>query len=197
MSTAKKLTDKQQRFVEEYLVDLNATQAAIRAGYSKKTAKVIAAQNLSKLNVAAEIQSGRQKLSEKTGVTAERVIAELALVAFTNMQDYFRVNSEGQPELDCSTLTKEQAAALSEVTAEEVWRGKGDDAKRMVRTKFKLHSKMSALDQLGKYFGLFITKVEHTGKDGGPIITADMTDKEACRLAAYFMQKDADRDELH
>ena len=71
------LTPKQQRFVEEYLIDLNATQAAIRAGYSEKTAKVIAAQNLSKLNVQEAIEEAQEKLSNKAQVTVEMVVQGL------------------------------------------------------------------------------------------------------------------------
>lgn len=63
--SAKKLTPKQQKFVGEYLVDLNATQAAIRAGYSAKTAKVVGCQNLTKPNIAAAVQAAKLKLSER------------------------------------------------------------------------------------------------------------------------------------
>ena len=72
-----KLSPKQQRFVEEYLVDLNGTQAAIRAGYSEKTAAVIATENLRKPNIQVLIQEAKQKLSEKVGITQEFVIEGL------------------------------------------------------------------------------------------------------------------------
>ena len=68
------LTPKQQRFVEEYLIDLNATQSAIRAGYSEKTAAVIGAENLIKPNIAKAIQEAQNKLSERTGITQEYVL---------------------------------------------------------------------------------------------------------------------------
>ncbi len=70
------LKGKQARFVEEYLVDLNATQAAIRAGYSEKTAKVIGSQNLTKLNIAAAIKSAQGKRSERLGVTVDSISLE-------------------------------------------------------------------------------------------------------------------------
>lgn len=69
-----KLTDKQQRFVDEYLIDLNATQAAIRAGYSEKTARTIGNQNLTKLDIADAIAKAKQKRSERTEVTQDYVI---------------------------------------------------------------------------------------------------------------------------
>lgn len=75
--TKPKLTLKQQRFVEEYLVDLNATQAAIRAGYSKKTAQRIGSENLSKPLVEAAIMNSMDKRSKKTAVTAEMVVEGL------------------------------------------------------------------------------------------------------------------------
>lgn len=68
------LTPKQARFVEEYLIDLNATQAAIRAGYSKKTAKVQGAQNLSKLNVAKAIAKRTQKATKRAEVSVQDVL---------------------------------------------------------------------------------------------------------------------------
>ena len=71
------LTPKQQRFVEEYLIDLNATQAAIRAGYSEKTAKEIGSENLTKPNIAKAITEAQEKLSNKAQVTVEMVVQGL------------------------------------------------------------------------------------------------------------------------
>lgn len=71
------LTAKQQRFVEEYLIDLNATQAAIRAGYSEKTAYSIGQENLKKPDIAAEIEKRQDKLGEEAEITAEWVLKEL------------------------------------------------------------------------------------------------------------------------
>ena len=80
---ANKLTPKQRRFIDEYLIDLNATQAAIRAGYSEKTAYSIGLQNLKKLEIQAEIQKRRNRLQSKLEITQERVLQELAAIAFT------------------------------------------------------------------------------------------------------------------
>ena len=77
MSEESKLTDKQQRFVEEYLVDLNATQAAIRAGYSKKTAQQMGSENLSKPVIQDGIATKLIELSERTEITVEKVIEQL------------------------------------------------------------------------------------------------------------------------
>jgi len=109
------LTPKQQRFVEEYLIDLNATQAAIRAGYSKKTAGRIASQNLSKLDIQMAISEAIQKRSERTQITADRVLQEYALIAFSNMGDYIRFEG-GEAYLDFSDLTEDQMRVIGDWT---------------------------------------------------------------------------------
>lgn len=80
-----KFTAKQRTFIEEYLVDLNATQAAIRAGYSVKTANVIGSQNLSKLNIQTAIQKAMVKAAEKASVTVDEVIAGIKEIAFAEL----------------------------------------------------------------------------------------------------------------
>ena len=145
---SKKLTDKQQRFVEEYLVDLNATQAAIRSGYSKKTAAQTAARLLTNVKIQAVLEIGREELSRATKMSAAWVIDEL------------------RKRYDALVSADDQTGACR------------------------------PLELIGKHFLTFPTKNIHTGMDDGPIITVDMSGKEACRLAAYFMQKDADRDEV-
>lgn len=82
------LTPKQERFVEEYLVDLNATAAAVRAGYSEKTANRIGSENLSKPDIQAAIYAGMKKRSERTKVTIDRVIEGLAEIAFSSVEEY-------------------------------------------------------------------------------------------------------------
>lgn len=85
------LTDKQKRFCEEYLIDLNATQAAIRAGYSPKTAEQTASRLLRNVKVQEYIAKRQKELSRSTEITQERVIKELALIAFSNNADYAHV----------------------------------------------------------------------------------------------------------
>ena len=78
------LTPKQTRFVQEYLIDLNATQAAIRAGYSAKTAFAIGHENLSKPNIAAAITEAQAKRAERAEITADRVLEELGEIGFAD-----------------------------------------------------------------------------------------------------------------
>ena len=86
-----KLTAKQQRFCDEYLIDLNATQAAIRAGYSPKTAEQLAYQLLQKTSVQNHISELQKKREERTEITQDSVLHELALIAFAKASDYARV----------------------------------------------------------------------------------------------------------
>jgi phage terminase small subunit len=138
------LTSKQDRFVAEYLVDLNATQAAIRAGYSKKTAQRIGSENLSKPLIAAAIQKSMTKRSERTDIKADDVIRELAKIAFANMEDYTRLTKGGGLVLDATNLTRDQKAAISEVSYD----AQGNP-------KIKLADKRAALVDLGRHFALF------------------------------------------
>ncbi|MBB3770970.1 phage terminase small subunit [Angulomicrobium tetraedrale] len=170
------LTPKQQRFVDEYLVDLNATQAAIRAGYSLRTANEQGSRLLAKASVKAAVQAKQNLLAAKMDVTQERIVDELAKIGFANMQDYMRANAEGDPYLDFSGLTREQAAALAEVTVEDFKDGRGETARDVRRVKFKLHDKRAALVDLGRHLGMFKERIEHTGANGGPIRTESRAD---------------------
>jgi phage terminase small subunit len=186
------LTPKQQRFVEEYLVDLNATQAAKRAGYSKKTAGQVGAENLKKPVIADAIAEAQEARSERTSITQDTVLRELARLGFSNMLDYMRVGDDGDPYLDFSDLTREQAAAIAEVTVEDFKDGRGEDARDVRKIKFKLADKKAPLELLGRHVGLkFASRHEHTGKDGGPIETKEITDLEFARRLAFLLTKGA------
>lgn len=171
---------KQQRFVAEYLVDKNATQAAIRAGYSKRTAYSQGQRLLKKVEIAALVAEKAEKQLDKIEITAERILRELALLGFANMKDYMRVGSDGDPYLDFSALSRDQAAALTEVTVEDFKDGRGDDARDVRRVKFKLADKRAALVDLGRHLALFTDKVQH-GADPAltEAITKAMTPKKA------------------
>lgn len=90
-----KLTDKQKRFVDEYLVDLNATAAAKRAGYSEKTAYSMGQRLLKKVEIQAAIQKRQAKLRGKLEITQERVLEELAAIAFANGTDFATITHNG------------------------------------------------------------------------------------------------------
>lgn len=157
------LNPKQARFIAEYLVDLNATKAAVRAGYSAKTAKQIGSRLLTNVAIAAEIASQQSALAEKHGVTVDSIIAELAKLGFANMADYMKCSPGGDPYLDFSALTRAQAAALVEVTVEDYTEGRGEESREVKRVKFKLADKRASLVDLGRHLGMFKEKVELSG----------------------------------
>lgn len=181
------LTVKQWLFVKEYLIDKNATQAAIRAGYSEKTAHVIGKQSLNKVKIKKHIDKELAKVTSTLEVTAERVIAEIAKMAFSNHEDITTIDEDGTPRVDLSRLTREQFAAVQEVqtTTRTVGHKSGKKAK-VTNVKVKLADKAKALEQLGRYLKLFTDKVEHSGK----IEVEGLTDEQLeARLAALIGEK--------
>lgn len=149
------LTPKQQRFVDEYLIDLNATQAAIRAGYSEATAEQQASRLLRNVKVAAAVAERRSAISQQLEITQEMIVAELAKIGFANMLDYVSITEGGEPFVDLSALTRDQAAAISEVVVEDFVEGRGEDARDVRKVRFKLNDKQTALINLGKHLGMF------------------------------------------
>lgn len=164
-----KVNHKHERFIAAYLISPNATQAAIAAGYSKKTAKQQGSRLLSNVNVASRLAVKQQKLADKYEVTAERVVRELALIGFANMLDYIKPDTEGSAFVDLSELDRDRAAAISEFTVDTTSSPSdkdGGDRRTIVKTRFKLHSKQGALELLGKHLGLFESAGDEALKEG-------------------------------
>ena len=159
------LTDKQARFIEEYLIDLNATQAAIRAGYSEDSARNIGSENLSKPDIQESIAAAMQERSERTEITQDRVLRELARVAFANIRELFEWDEGRACFVPSKNLTEDQSAAISEVWSETVrfYNEETDVAETKVKLKLKTYDKLSALEKLGKHLGLFVDRVVHSG----------------------------------
>lgn len=177
------LRGKQQRFVDEYLIDRNATQAAIRAGYSAKTATVIGAENLTKPNIKKAIEIGEAELAERTKITQDKVMKELEKIGFSNMLDYITITNGGDPVTDFSALTRDQAAAISEIVVEEYTEGRGDYARNVKRTKFKLSDKRSALVDMGKHLGMFKDHLVHSNDPDNPLTDPKAASKKLSALA--------------
>jgi phage terminase small subunit len=144
----KSLTKKQQAFVREYLVDLNATQAAIRAGYSEKTAYSIGHEILNKPEIALAIQSAVEERAERTEVSQDFVIENLTEVVERCMQRAPVLIRRGR-----------ELVQLVDDEDRDVWR-------------FDAQGAVSALNLLGKHMGMFVNRHELTGKDGGPMDVA-------------------------
>lgn len=149
------LNPKQLAFVNAYIVLKNATQAAIKAGYSKKTAHSAGPRMLENVAVAGAIVVKGRRIAEKYEITSERVLAEYARIAYANMLDFIEINEDGTASIDFSKVTREQAAAMGEVVTETHTEGTGDDKTNVVRVKFKLHDKIRALEALAKHLKLF------------------------------------------
>ncbi len=150
-----KLNERQRKFCREYVVDLNATQAAIRAGYHEKTAYSMGPRLLKHVEVRECVAELKRALASKLEITQERVLKEWAYVAFANMQDFTRVTPEGDPYVDLSRCTREQMAALAETQVEDFTEGRGENARNIRRVRIKFHSKPQALEALSKHLGLF------------------------------------------
>lgn len=147
------LTAKQRRFVDEYLVDLNATQAAIRAGYSERTAGSVGHDLLKKPEIAAAIQEAMRARGERTEVTADRVLQEAARLALFDPRRLF--NADGSPK-GILELDDDSAAAIAGLEVLEQFEGSGKDRVFVgYLKKYKLADKNSALEKLFKHHGLY------------------------------------------
>ena len=113
------LTPKQQRFVEEYLIDLNATQAAIRAGYSEKTAKVIAAQNLSKLNVQEAIEEAQSKRTEQTQIDSAYVLKRLVEIDQMDVLDIMDDDGNVKPLRDWPKIWRQYISNIETISMDD------------------------------------------------------------------------------
>lgn len=180
------LTSQQERFVEEYLIDLNATQAAIRAGYSSDTASEQGSRLLRNVKVGKAVADAMAERSVRTKVTADRVLTELARIGFgdirsvvawrANVAETDKVDEEGVPEtrsfnevelIGSDLIDHDAAAAVAEISQTK------DGA-----LKVKMHNKVAALQEIGRHLGV-AQKVEHAGADGGPAVFTFKLDRPA------------------
>ncbi len=185
MTKTNRLTTKQLLFCKEYLIDKNATNAAIRAGYSKKTARAIGYENLTKPVIMHEIEKNLKKITDKIEISAERVLTEISRLAFANIENYVKINSDGTASIDFSTMTSEQAAALQSIETETF---ADSDGNSRIKTKFKLADKRTSLDLLGKHLKLFSDKVLHEHK-GSVEIKSDLSGKTKEELTTLAFEK--------
>lgn len=186
------LTNKQKRFCEEYLIDLNATQAAIRAGYSPNTAEQTASRLLRNVKVQEYIAKRQKELSRSTEITQERVIKELALIAFSNNADYAHVvekkmkaevggalvdvlDEDGKP-----VMYRTVEPVLTEELTEEQKRALAVIKKGREGLEVKSCDKVKALELLGKHLGIFTDKIE-----------ANVNDTTRSELAELLAQRKA------
>jgi phage terminase small subunit len=148
----------QQRFVDEYLIDpISAAKCAERAGYSHNTSRKIAYSLMNTPKVRAAIEEGQKARAQRMGITQDRVLQELARIAFSNLQDVLEETEDGQTTVNVKRLPRDVAAMLGEVSITQT-KGKN----QMKISRVKLHDKMAALDKIAKHLGMFTDKHEHT-----------------------------------
>lgn len=148
------LNEKQKRFCEEYLIDLNATQAAIRAGYSAKTAMEQGYQLLHKTSVQQYLSKKQQEYQNETGITVKRVLEEYAKIAFSDIRKFYTVDGSLK---SIHELDDDAAGALAgvEVYEEKISDDDSEDVIAGTTKKIKTYDKVKALDSLGRHLGLF------------------------------------------
>lgn len=207
------MTPKQEAFVSEYLIDLNATQAAIRAGYSAATAYSQGQRLLKDVEISAAIEKAMAERSMRTNITQDQVVRELARIGFVDIRkvvtwtngatgfDEDEAEETGEVRISVANfvmltpsdeIDAETAAAISEISQTK------DGA-----LKVKLHDKRAALVDLGRHLGMFKDKVEVTGKDGGAIEIdqvrndADAFTRSIARLATRAGEGSGTRETEH
>lgn len=145
------MTKKQKRFVEEYLIDLNATQAAIRAGYSSDTAQEQSSRLLSNVMVKTAVDKAMAERSKRTGINQDRVLLELAKIAFLNPTDVIDLKTATIRE----GVTPEDTAAIQSVKVKKSI----SEAGEMTECEVKIADKLRALELLGKHLGMYQNNV--------------------------------------
>lgn len=169
-----KLSNKQKLFCDEYLIDLNVTQAAIRAGYSKKYSSDKAYKLLEKLEIKSYIDKKMKAREKRIEITQDMVINELAKIAFANTTDYVEVEDKGQYKMvntkPTKDLTPDQVAAIASIK-------QGANG-----IEIKLHDKVRALEDIGRHLGMFKDKIEINGNINNPF--EGLTKEQLLKIAA-------------
>lgn len=157
-----KLDPKRALFVQEYLKDLNATKAAIRAGYSKKTARTQGSALLTKIDIQAAIEKAKASRSERTEITQDRVIRELARIAFLDPADL--LEDDGSIKL-IKNMPEDARRVIAGMEVSEIFDNAAGDQKQAIGLlkKIKVCDKIRALELTGKHLGMFEDKLNIPG----------------------------------
>lgn len=187
--TADKLTAKEAAFCQEYLVDLNGTHAAIRAGYSKRTADVTAAKVLRRERVQKRLRGLMDKRNERLEVTQDRVVQELAVIAFASKADIMSIDDAGNVYVDPEKLLGPAGKAVNGFVQDMIVSKDGDETVAIRRTRVTMHQKNQALRLLAEHLGMIgrAAAIDPAGSeahsDGVPL---------ADRLKAYRAEEHID-----
>ena len=160
------LNPRQRAFVAEYLVDLNATQAYIRAGYSPLTAQPASAELLSNPIIAAAVERGKAERLSRVNMTADTVLYEMSALALGRV-NHFVIDDDGQVTL-AEGAPQNAMAAIKSIKRKTTVKPNGD---RIYDVELQLWDKPGSLKLMGKHANVAacFDKVEVTGKDGGPL----------------------------
>lgn len=163
MAKPGELTPKQQAFVLEYLKDTNATQAAIRAGYSERTAPQQGPRLLENVGVAAAISASMAKRAKRVEVSADRILQELTRIAFADVRNLFVWDEERACYVPSRELTDDEAAAIQSVKSKTTrFTSEDGTEKQEIHLELKTYDKLSALEKIMKHLGMFIERSEHS-----------------------------------
>jgi phage terminase small subunit len=179
------LSTRRQAFVDEYLIDFNATRAAIRAGYSKDSAHALASRLLRQPAVKAAVEEAIAARAQRTRVTADRVIAEYARLAFTDMRRYAEWDADGVRLRPHTVLNADDAAAVVEIVPVGA-KGRG---------RIKLHDKRAALDALARHLGLFGVRGAYGIRPLGSDLRTEDQNRARAALKARIERIIAERDD--
>jgi phage terminase small subunit len=152
----RKITPKQASFIREYLIDGNGTQAAIRAGYSQKTAKEQAARLLSKVNIQNEIKDYQDKASAEAQITLTWWLKKMKQLADFDPRRFYDENGDLLP---VNKLDDDSAAALTGMDIQEMPIGSGDDKVITLLKKIKFTDRLAALNLIGKHLGAYVSEL--------------------------------------
>jgi len=170
------LKDRQKMFIAEYLLDRNATKAAIRAGYSPKTAYSQGQRLLKNVEIQKALSKAMQRQEERTQITADRVLLELARIAFFDPRKLF--DQYGNPK-NINEIDDDTAAVIAGLDVDTKTDGESDLL--TITKKLRLADKQKALDMLGRHFGLFDQRRYDGGEDGsggGIVMLPDVMEGE-------------------
>ena len=171
------LTKKQERFCQEYIIDLNGTQAAIRAGYSEKAAKEQASENLTKTNIQQKITELQKAKSKRLEFDADDIFNILKKQATLDIKDIINVKQitlkdDAGNDIVRDYIHLQDWAKIDGTLISEIKQNKD------LMVHVKVYDKQKALELIGRHLGMWVDKMEITGKDGEPIKFIDVTDGE-------------------
>lgn len=178
----RQITPRQARFVQEYLLDVNGTQAAIRAGYSAKSADRIAIELLRNPEVAREISERQARREQRTEIKADTVLAELLRLARVDLAQAFNENGDLKP---IHEIPEDVRRAIAGVEIEALFEGRGRDREQVgFVKKVRFWDKNRSLELLGKHLALFIDRSEMTVRGDLAALISELSADEKRRVAA-------------